>query len=177
MNEPQPMSTTTCPKCGSVVHAVAGQCPRCLLEMALAPDDHLPGADSVDWTRRQIDDYVLGPQIGAGGMGVVYEATRLSDHCRVALKLIRDFNLASPSTLCRFTVEAEAAARLDHPHIVRIPEIGECDGQPFISMDLIEGESLSTKISQGAFRVEQIPPLMAKLARAVHHAHSRGVLH
>lgn len=143
----------------------------------------VPGFNS---TSRRFGDYVLGRQVGAGGMGVVYEARCLSDNRRVALKLIRDSHVASPSSLCRFTIEAEAAARLEHLHIVRIHEVGESEGQPFFSMDFIEGESLSTGIARGEFdlthgdassRQKQIARLMAKVAHAVHHAHVRGVLH
>ena len=116
-------------------------------------------------------------------MGVVYEAQRLADDCKVAIKLIRESHVASPTQLRRFTIEAEAAARLDHSCIVRIHEVGDCDGHPFFSMDFIEGESLSARMANGEFSL--MPPieqartarLMAKVARAVHHAHLRGVLH
>lgn len=162
---------TTCTQCDSPLpaDAVAGQCPSCLLEMALGGEEDLPFAA----THRTFGGYELGRQIGAGGMGVVYEANRLTDGRKVAVKLIRDFHVASPTALCRFTIEAEAAARLDHPNIVRIHEVGETNGHPFLSMDLVEGESV---------RTSDLPPkaiaaLMAKVARAVQHAHERGVLH
>jgi serine/threonine protein kinase/ABC-type phosphate/phosphonate transport system substrate-binding protein len=147
--------------------------------VALSPDEDASLADDmVDAETRRIGDYLLGRQLGAGGMGVVYEARRLADDRRVALKLIRDFHVASPTASRRFTIEAEAAARLDHPNIVRIHEIGEADGQPFIAMDLIEGESLNTRIHGGEqSSAQEIALLMAKVARAVHHAHERGVLH
>ena len=171
-----------CAHCGSPLpaDAIAGQCPACLLNLALTRDDDLPEADlPFDSTRRRFGDYVLGLQIGAGGMGVVYEAHRASDGAKVALKLIRDFHTASPAAVCRFTIEAEAASRLDHPAIVRIHEVGESHGHPFFSMDFIEGQSLSTKIARGelAWSQVEIAGLMTKIARAVHHAHLRGVLH
>lgn len=153
----------------------------------MSAEEVLPsGGPGFNSTSRRFGDYVLGRQVGAGGMGVVYEARRLSDNRRVALKLIRDSHIASPTSLCRFTIEAEAVARLEHPHIVRIHEVGESEGQPFFSMDFIEGESLSTGIARGDFdlthgdassRQRQIARLMAKVAHAVHHAHVRGVLH
>jgi serine/threonine protein kinase len=135
---------------------------------------------------------VLGRQIGAGGMGVVYEAQSVNRGRKVAVKLIRDALGASPALLCRFTIEAEAVARLDHPNIVHVHEVGECNGHPFFSMDLIAGESLSEKLALGGFpfdwktaesapercrRLEAIARFMAKIARAVQHAHERGVLH
>jgi serine/threonine protein kinase len=156
--------------------AVAGQCPSCLIGLALTPADDLP----FDTDGRRFGQYQLGRQIGAGGMGVVYEAWRISDGSRVALKLVRNIHAASPSALCRFTVETEAAARLDHPNIVRIHEIGETNGQPFFSMDYIEGESLQAKITRGDFTQQQhgeLARLMGIIARAVHHAHARGVVH
>ena len=140
---------------------------------------------------RRFGDYVLGRQLGSGGMGVVYEAHQASLNRNVALKFIRDSQMASPTLLRRFAIEAEATARLHHPGIVGIHEIGEVDGHPYFSMDLIEGDSLRTAMIRGRFvlkleegsktngRIRQIEiaRLMAKTARAVHHAHQRGVLH
>jgi len=184
-----------CPACGSpaLTDNVAGQCPRCLLGMVLkAEDDFAPVTSPFDSTHRQFGDYRLGRQIGAGGMGVVYEAHRMSDNRKVALKLIRDFHVASPTLLCRFTIEAEAVARLDHPNIVPILEAGDCDGHPFLSMEFVDGESLSAKITKGEFsfeltdqftpedarrRQKEVARLIAIVARAVYHAHLRGVLH
>jgi len=140
---------------------------------------------------RRFGDYILGAQLGSGGMGVVYEARQISLNRKVAIKFIRDSQVASPTLLRRFTIEAEAAARLHHPNIVAIHEIGEIDGQPYFCMDLVEGESLRARIADREFAVRTqegtksngrgvqvaIARLMAKTARAVHHAHQRGVLH
>jgi len=112
------------------------------MRLALSAPDDLP----FDFNHRRFGEYDLGRQIGAGGMGVVYEAWRLSDGKRVALKLIRNLHAVAPLALCRFTIEAEAAARLEQPNIVRIHEIGEINGQPFFSMDYVDGESLMSKI-------------------------------
>src|SRR5687767_11804933 len=100
----------TCPSCGSatLAEAVAGHCPACLVGVALSAEEALPSAGpGFNSTSRRFGDYVLGRQVGAGGMGVVYEARCLSDNRRVALKLIRDSHVASPAALCRFTIEAE----------------------------------------------------------------------
>ena len=154
---------------------VAGQCPRCLFAVALSNEEVL----TAELSPRQLGDYVLKRQIGAGGMGLVYEAQCITDGRTVALKVIRDIYFTSATSLCRFTLEGEAAARLDHPNIVRIHEIGEADGHPFFSMDLVEGESLEASIGKRPLAQDQraLTRFMAKIARAVHHAHTRGVLH
>ena len=141
--------------------------------------------------QRRVGDYVLGRQLAGGGMGVVYEAHQVSLNRGVALKFIRDSLVATPTMLRRFTIEAEATARLHHPNIVRIHEIGEVDGQPYFSMELIDGDSLKSAISKGGFALRKeegcksnartsqvaIARLIATTAHAVHHAHQRGVLH
>ena len=153
-------------------------------------------------TIRYFGDYVLMGEIAEGGMGVVFDARQISLNRRVALKLIRSGARASEGELRRFRVEAEAAARLDHPGIVPIYEVGEHDGQAFLAMKLIEGESLAEKLeargrSAEAAKTPQagggtvaLPSpsrvlelgrdaarLIAQVARAVAHAHERGVFH
>jgi serine/threonine protein kinase len=140
---------------------------------------------------RRFGDYVLGRQLGSGGMGVVYEAHQTSLNRKVALKFIRDSQVASPALLRRFAIEAEATARLHHPGIVGIHEVGEAEGHPYFSMDLVDGDNLRAVMSSGRFVLKQtdgtksngrsrqveIARLMGRTARAVHHAHERGVLH
>lgn len=138
-------------------------------------------------TIRYFGDYLLMGEIAEGGMGVVFDARQISLNRRVALKLIRSGARASEGEIRRFRVEAEAAARLDHPGIVPIYEVGEHDGQAFLAMKLIDGESLAeklethgksaeaAKISKAAGR--DAARLIAQVARAVAHAHERGVLH
>ena len=95
---------------------------------------------------RRLGDYVLLDELGHGGMGVVYRAKQISLDRIVALKMIRDERLDADDERTRFEGEAQSAARLDHPHIVPIYDVGEIDGRAYFSMRLIEGTTLADRL-------------------------------
>src|SRR3954463_2378624 len=110
-------------------------------------------------------------------MGVVFRARHVKLNRVVALKVILSGAFASPAELRRFRSEAEAAAQLDHPHIVPLYEAGEQDGLPYFSMKLIEGTRLSAHVRRLSRDPRTAVRLLVSVARAIHHAHQRGVIH
>lgn len=126
---------------------------------------------------QSLGDYVVEGEIARGGMGIVCRARQKSLNRSVALKVILAGELASPEDRDRFRREAEAAASLDHPNIVPVYEFGEERGHLYLSMKLIEGRSLAELPLPVEGRSRFAAGLMEKVARAVHYAHERGVIH
>ena len=122
-------------------------------------------------------DYVLLERLGKGGMGVVYKARQVSLKRLVAVKMILAGQLADAQDIARFRLEAEAAANLDHPCIVRIIEVGEHEGQHYFSMDFIDGESLESRLKDHPLPPREAAGLMEQVARAIAYAHGREVIH
>ena len=175
MNE----SAQSCRKCGGtfVADESGGTvCPACMLAVADNPDslnetvEILPG--------KIIGDYEVASRLGIGGMGVVYEAVQKSLRRTVALKMVRAPSSASHRDMARFRQEAEAAARLNHPNIVEVYEIGEFEGAPYFTMKYVEGaHSLSSELAKGPCDPERAARLVSEIARAIGYAHQRGVIH
>src|SRR5438034_8255766 len=191
-----------CPKCGAEIPADApeGGCPGCLLETALGLFTDAPvaagddggsaenveaNADAVHRKKSaraaellgELGDYELLEEIGRGGQGVVFRARQKSLNRIVALKVIRLGQWASKVHLKRFRLEAEAAARLEHPGIVPIHEVGERDGSCYFSMKFVEGGQLDEVARREPMPIRRAVELIAKVARTVHYAHQHGILH
>ncbi|MCL4177941.1 MAG: protein kinase [Verrucomicrobia bacterium] len=180
----------TCPRCGRqrVAMRPGEHCPSYLLRLGFpgeGSEDVLERHRPAPFTGQKFGPYELLERLGEGGMGTVYRARHGELGRWVALKLLSGAGFASSHLVARFHLEAQAAARLDHPHIIPIYETGEEAGQPYLAMKLVEGQSLDRLIRQGQFewgpsaRAVQvrIAGLLATVADAVQYAHQRGVLH
>src|SRR5262249_23468652 len=180
-----------CPKCGWGIPADApeGGCPGCLLESGLnllaqeeeasasSRRQHATKSERLAEMLGELGDYELLEEVGRGGQGVVFRARQKSLNRIVALKVIRLGQWASKAHLKRFRLEAEAAARLEHPGIVPIHEVGERDGSCYFSMKFVEGGQLDEVVRRTPMSIRQAVELIVKVARTVHYAHEHGILH
>ena len=187
------IESLTCPKCGAATSGggLRGLCGRCLAELALGapippraagapPLSAEQGARPVPAPQtgvRTFGDYELLKEIARGGMGVVYKARQVSLNRIVAVKMLLSGEFSGESGVRRFRAEAEAVAHLRHPNIVAIHEIGEQNGQPFFSMDYIEGRNLSVLAAGHPLSPSRAAEYLRKISRAIQYAHENGILH
>src|SRR4051812_32756678 len=161
---------TTCPECGSPAE----------------PTDELPPAPSTRggvpaWARPPappaIEGYDIGELVGRGGMAVVYKARQRSLNRPVALKMLLVGPYFDTDEATRIRAEAEAIARLQHPNVVHVYEVGERDGRPYLLMEFVDGGTLGDRIKQGPIPTGQAVAWAEAIARGVHAAHRRGIVH
>lgn len=124
-----------------------------------------------------VDGYDVVELVGYGGMGIVYKAIQRSLRRIVALKMIDEGLRGRTEQRARFHREALAVARLSHPNIVQIHEVGEHDGRPYLALEFVEGGSLDRRFGEGPMPVRAAVELVEVLAQAAHYAHTKGVVH
>lgn len=134
----------------------------------------LPPLDSAG---PQPPDFEILREIGRGGMGLVYLARQSRLNRLVALKMISAGVSASAEERLRFRIEAEAIAKMQHPNIVQVYEVGTLDDKPFLALEFLGGGSLTEKLSAGLPATREAAALAQQLALAVHYAHQRGIIH
>jgi WD40 repeat protein len=127
--------------------------------------------------RDEVPGYEILSELGRGGMGVVYKAEQLSLKRLVALKMILAGGHAGAAECNRFRAEAEAVARLQHPNIVQIYEIGEVAGRPYLSLEFIDGGCLASQLDGTPWPGAKAASLIETLADAIHYAHECGIIH
>ena len=139
--------------------------------------DDSPPPEPASLVGMQVGPYEIKSEIARGGMGVVYRANQTGLDRPVALKLISSGLLAGAEERKRFRIEAEAAARLDHPGIISIHEIGSWKGYEYFSMTLVEGSTLQDHVNQPLEDDNHCAKLVRDVARAVAYAHVEGIIH
>ncbi len=147
------------------------------MEHLTAPLRAATGATAGMPLPRAFGDYTLLSEIARGGMGVIYKARQEKPNRIVALKMIRSGQLADDEEIERFHGEAEAVARLDHPGVVPIYEVGQHEGQHFFSMAFVDGQSLAARAAEGPMDPYAAADLIQNVADALQYAHELGVVH
>jgi eukaryotic-like serine/threonine-protein kinase len=171
---------STCSRCGRPLPTVTdGVCPRCELAAALEPaPPFAPPPDAApDSALKHFGDYELLEELGHGGMGVVYRARHTRLNRIVALKLLLLGPFSSAAALRRFQREAQAAAALRHPNIVALHDIGEVGGQPYFTMEFVEGSNLATLLRAGPLPARRAAEYARAIADAMSAAHAAGIIH
>ena len=169
---------SSCPACGESLPAEApqGLCPRCLMRGALE-DTPLPVTDgSLAEVQQQFPELEILELIGTGGMGRVYKARQPAMERTIALKVLSPERAQDPEWIERFTREARALARLNHPHIVQVHGFGT-EPQPHLIMEFVDGVNLRQAMQAGGLSAREALVIVPKLCDALHYAHEHGVLH
>ena len=180
------MGNDRCAKCNSPLHTPRGGgepvCPKC----SPPPDtdsetrtsvENAPSPAAADYRGRTFGSYTILEEISRGAMGVVYRARQHHLERVVALKVLIAGEMATEAQVARFRREAQAAARLRHPAIVPIHEVGVFEGKHYYTMDYIEGRDLSDLIRSGDITTRRALDIAAQVAIALDYAHRRGVIH
>ena len=139
--------------------------------------DSISGLTADELIGQEYGNYQLLREVARGGMGIVFEAQDNKLQRIVALKMILDRNLASKEAVQRFYAEAETAARLNHPGIVPVYDVGSHGGQHYYAMGFVEGPTLSEELRRRRFSMEEAARLLLEVAEAVAYAHEHGVVH
>jgi serine/threonine protein kinase/WD40 repeat protein len=189
VNTREPNVTNTaahCPQCGAPLPEglFQGLCPRCVARQAegilaarASASDPSTRNSQPSTKLRYFGDYELLEEIARGGMGVVFKARQLTLNRIVAVKLLLGGRFSHPEFVQRFRIEAQAAANLQHPHIVAIHEVGEHEGQQYFSMDYVEGPNLVQLVRDQPLPPKRAAALLMTIAEAVHYAHQHGIIH
>lgn len=158
-------------------HPELGSALNCLeLLERMAPQRDDPQEQAAE-TLGDFGQYELLEEIGRGGMGVVYKARQKTLDRTVAIKMVLAGHLSSPEHLLRFQQEARATARLQHPNIVHIHEVGQYEGRQYFAMQYVDGISLAQRIEQGPVEIDEAVRIMATVANAVDHLHQQDIVH
>ncbi|MBI5688729.1 MAG: protein kinase [Verrucomicrobia bacterium] len=172
---PAPVPPPTCPSCGASLPggSLVGICAACAWK-EIGIEEPAARSPEVLFT---VPDHEVLAEIARGGGGIVYRARQLQPRRDVALKMLPPVLLPSRELQHRFRLEAETIASLHHPGILPVHTVGEKDGLPYFTMKLAAGGTLTARREQYRGRWRDIATLIAGLAEAVQHAHSRGVVH
>lgn len=141
------------------------------------PGTPKPAPGSARRQGESVANYDIVSELGRGGMGVVYKAQDRRLGRLVALKVILAGGHAGTAERQRFQVEVEAAARLQHPNIAQVYEVGEDNGQPFMAMEYCSGGTLEAQVRDQPQPAREAAQMVATLADALHHAHEAGIIH
>ena len=149
---------------------------RMLTPRVDGPQETMSGQDEAEATP-EVEGYEVLEELGRGAMGVVYRARHRALNRPVALKMILSGPYLSPAARRRFELEARAIARLRHPNIVQIYDVGEQAGCPYLSLELVDGQNLAGWLGGVPHRAVEAARIVAALAAAVEYAHGQGVIH